>query len=255
MNFYKRFMGDYAKDTAHLSLAEHGAYTLLLDHYYATESPLPEDYQALYRICRAFDKKERQAVCAVADAFFPVIDGGRVNARAMRQMDEDANRVETARVNGKRGGRPKKLTQEEPNENPVGFYLETQEEPKKNPAKTQEEPNTKAHHSHSQNKEKKHSSTGVDHADLRFPEFWELWPKTARKVAKAECAKKWRLHGLDSHADAILRHVAAMKSTRQWSEGYEPAPLTYLNQRRWEDDSTTSGVDPSDPNYAMEAAI
>ncbi len=30
MNYYERHLGDYAKDTAHLTMIEHGAYTLLL---------------------------------------------------------------------------------------------------------------------------------------------------------------------------------------------------------------------------------
>ena len=41
MNFYKRFIGDYQRDTAHLAMLEHGAYTALLDAYHATEKPLP----------------------------------------------------------------------------------------------------------------------------------------------------------------------------------------------------------------------
>lgn len=69
----------------------------------------------------------------------------------------------------------------------------------------------------------------------RFPEFWEAWPSTPRKVAKAECEKRWKARGLDEHAEAIVAHVAAMRGTEQWQKGFEPAPLTYLNQRRWED--------------------
>jgi len=239
MNYYKRFMGDYAKDTAHLSLAEHGAYTLLLDHYYATEQPLPEDYQSLYRICRAFDKKEQQAVRNIVDAYFPVSDqGGRTNRRAVRQLADDSNRIETARENGRKGGRPKKETQQEPKNNQLVLDSVTQQEPDENQKETQQEPNTKAHHSHSHIKEKeeKHSSTGADRDGLRFPDFWAVWPKTPRKVAKAECEKRWRLRALDAHADRIIGHVRAMKATKQWQDGFEPAPLTYLNQRRWEDD-------------------
>lgn len=248
MNYYKRFMGDYAKDTAHLSLIEHGAYTLLLDHYYATEQPLPEDYASLYRICRAFDKKEQHAVRVIADTYFPVSqEGGRINGRAANQLAEDSNRIETARVNGKKGGRPKKETQQEPNnkpktkpnENPMGF------DPV-NPKETQQEPRAKAHQRHTPEKEEKHSSAGADHADRRFPEFWESWPRTERKTAKAECLKKWRLRGLDAHADEILRHVAAMRGTRQWLDGYEPAPLTYLNQKRWEDGIPTASTGTDD---------
>ena len=36
MIFYKRYLGDYQRDTGHLSMLEHGAYTLLLDAFYAT---------------------------------------------------------------------------------------------------------------------------------------------------------------------------------------------------------------------------
>lgn len=100
----------------------------------------------------------------------------------------------------------------------------------------------------------KHSSASADHGDLRFEEFWQAWPHTERRVAKAECRKKWRLRGLDACADVILRHVEAMKSTRQWTDGYEPAPLTYLNQRRWEDGEAAATADPHDPEFAFQVA-
>ena len=83
MNFYKHFLGDYARDTAHLSMLEHGAYRLMLDHYYATGKPVPADKALLYRICKASSKSERAAVDLVSDAFFPVNgDGTRHNHRA-----------------------------------------------------------------------------------------------------------------------------------------------------------------------------
>lgn len=83
--------------------------------------------------------------------------------------------------------------------------------------------------------EEKHSSAHADLIPSGFARFWETWPATSRKTAKAECAKRWKARGLEAEADHILDHLVAMKTTRQWQEGYEPAPLTYLNQRRWED--------------------
>lgn len=68
-----------------------------------------------------------------------------------------------------------------------------------------------------------------------FDQFWSLWPSTGRKVAKAKCAEKWRARKLDEIGLQIVSHVAAMKQTDQWKRGYEPAPLTYINQSRWED--------------------
>lgn len=137
MNFYKRYPADYGKKTARLTLAEHGAYTLLLDELYTTEIGLPDDHDELYRICRAMTKPEQTAVRTVADKFFPVAaDGLRHNRRATAELIEAAPAMEAARLNGKKGGRPKKQTQQKP----TGF-------PKTNPDETQHEPSTKPPHS------------------------------------------------------------------------------------------------------------
>lgn len=68
-----------------------------------------------------------------------------------------------------------------------------------------------------------------------FQEFWELMPATSRRVAKSDCEKKWRKKNLDAVAEQILAHVAKLKETKSWQEGFEPAPMTYLNQSRWLD--------------------
>jgi uncharacterized protein YdaU (DUF1376 family) len=129
MNYYNRYMADYAQKTARLSLAEHGAYTLLLDEVYSTEKPLPSDYPSLYRICRAMDKREQDAVKSVADTYFALVDGVRTNPRAIREITKAAPAMEAARLNGKKGGRPKnKPNGVDPN-NPVGFSDLTQTEP------------------------------------------------------------------------------------------------------------------------------
>jgi uncharacterized protein YdaU (DUF1376 family) len=109
MNFYKRHLGDYAKDTPHLPMMEHGAYTLLLDYYYATERPLPKDMPSIFRICRAMTKPERDAVQSVVDQFFPVSDDGmRHNKRADSEIERSSAQRDVNRELGKRGGRPKK---------------------------------------------------------------------------------------------------------------------------------------------------
>lgn len=226
MNFYKRFMGDYTRDTAHLSLAEHGAYTLLLDHYYSTEQPLPADAAALYRICRAFEKAEQKAVIAVADAFFPVGDDGlRHNARADRQMPNDLRAIETARANGRHGGRPRKAnpagTKQEPGKNPVGFRLVAGTEP-----------NTKTHQTPDSIEAKAESKT-LERQAARFEEFWAAYPV---KKGRAEALAKWKARGLDALADQIIADVKArILRDRQWLAGYVPHGSTYVNGRGWED--------------------
>lgn len=44
------YWGDYARDTAHLDNGGHGAYLMLIKHYWCTGSPLPDDDAVLWRI-------------------------------------------------------------------------------------------------------------------------------------------------------------------------------------------------------------
>ncbi len=65
MNYYKRHLGDYAKDTRALSVYEHGVYTLLLDYYYSEETPIRnEDAEAIIRPSTAKEKASLQKVLA-----------------------------------------------------------------------------------------------------------------------------------------------------------------------------------------------
>lgn len=75
----------------------------------------------------------------------------------------------------------------------------------------------------------------------RFPDFWAAWPTSARKQDRKKCLAKWQRCRWDAEADAIVAHVEAMKGTKQWLDGYEPAPLTYLNGERWRDGVPVAG--------------
>lgn len=86
VHYYTRHIGDYAKDTSHLSLLEHGIYTVLLDWAYATERPLPGDRDAVYRICRAITSAEKKAVDAVVLEFFNDTAGQLVNNRVQLEI-------------------------------------------------------------------------------------------------------------------------------------------------------------------------
>lgn len=137
MNYWERHIGDYARDAGHLTMLEHGAYTLLLDRYYSTEQPIPED-QA-HRICRARTKDERAAVDAVLAEFFTLKSGVWVNGRAEREIVKAQSKIKAAQTNGARGGRPKK-NQEETQQKPAGLLLgsvlETQQKAHQTPDTT-----------------------------------------------------------------------------------------------------------------------
>jgi len=138
MNYYERHLGDYARDTAHLSMTEHGAYTLLLDRYYSTESPIPSD-QA-HRLARARTKEERAAVDSVLEEFFVLQDGAWRHGRCEEEIEKAQARIRAAQENGRRGGRPKKAinpkqteTEEKPGGLSLGSDLETQQKTHQTP--------------------------------------------------------------------------------------------------------------------------
>jgi uncharacterized protein YdaU (DUF1376 family) len=117
MNHYPHHIGDYAKDTMHLSPLEHGVYRLLMDAYYATEQPLPADMDGACRIARAVSRPERQAVEKVLNGFFTRTESHYRHKRIDEELAIYAEKVEKNRLNGRSGGRPRK---------PNGYPEETQ---------------------------------------------------------------------------------------------------------------------------------
>ncbi|ULQ47418.1 YdaU family protein [Flagellatimonas centrodinii] len=98
MNYYERHIGDYMKNTAHLSMVEDGAYNRLLDVYYDREKPLPEKVADCCKLARAVTKAEREAVAYVLGEFFELCpDGWR-----KRRCDAEIERYREKRSKAKR---------------------------------------------------------------------------------------------------------------------------------------------------------
>lgn len=159
MNFFKLYIGDYQRDTGHLSVAEHGAYLLMLQHYYATEKPLPVG-KALHRLLRAQDKTEREAIDAVVGMFWRETPEGLVNDRATAEIQKGSAQREINREIGKRGGRPRKT--ESVSESVSESASESK--PNRNPNQT---PDTRQEHSSLRSEGRERSPAGS-----RLPTDW-----------------------------------------------------------------------------------
>ena len=208
MIWYKFHLGDYITHTMHLSDAEDLAYRRLLDLYYMSERPIPLDTESVSRKIRL----DLDITESVLSEFFEYTEEGYRNTRCDMEIAKYQHQVETNRSLGKRGGRPKKTESE------------TESKPNHNPKKIQN----------------KNINTPIPPLSAvptisRFDEFWETWPKSPRKVGKAAVKAKWDSKKLEAIADQIIDHVNSMKSSEQWIKGFEPAPMTYINQNRWED--------------------
>ena len=208
MIWYKFHLGDYLTHTMHLSDAEDLAYRRLLDLYYMSERPIPLDTELVSRKIRL----DLDITELVLREFFERTDEGYRNSRCDVEIAKYQHQVSINKRSAKQGGRPKK-TELEPTRNRKLTLTEEDKEEEETP------------------------KPPLSAAPTRFEDFWSAWPKSSRKVGKAAALAKWKRHNLGKVADQIIDHVNAMKSTEQWTTGFEPAPLTYINQRRWEDEA------------------
>lgn len=88
MKYWERWIGDWKKKTAHLTLEQKGAYAELLDHIYANEAPLPRDLNALQRLAGAVSDQERAALKFVLDNFFSLGPDGYTNQKATEEINK-----------------------------------------------------------------------------------------------------------------------------------------------------------------------
>jgi uncharacterized protein YdaU (DUF1376 family) len=96
------YWADYVADTAHLTLAQHGAYLLLMAHYYRTRRPLSANASVLHRVCRCTTDADKSAVEEVLAEFF-TLDGGvyrqhRIDRELAKAADISEKRRAAAKV-------------------------------------------------------------------------------------------------------------------------------------------------------------
>lgn len=138
MHYYSFNIGDYTSHTAHLSPVEDIAYRRLLDLYYQTELPIPNDIKAVCRLIRMRDHADD--VEQVLSEFFTLTDEGWTSARCSREIEDYHAKADKARANGKLGGRPKKQSESENNQS--GFSSLGLANPDQTQTKANQEPLT-----------------------------------------------------------------------------------------------------------------
>jgi uncharacterized protein YdaU (DUF1376 family) len=278
MNYYPFHIGDYIAHTGHLSWEEDIAYRRMLDWYYLNEKPLPADAGKVARLVRM--PKSLKAVEGVLDEFFTLMDDGWHNKRAdqelasmlakqEQQATKDEHESDRMRRYRERRAQMFAALREA---GVVPAWDVPMKELQRLFEQTCNAPETDLQREQVANcnasataiptptptptptpKKEIHPPTpkgACSRSEGRFPEFWGAWPADSpRKTDRKKCLEKWRRQGWDAETDVIVAHVVAMRVTRQWREGYEPAPLTYLNGERWRDgvpiDGRPNGVAPA----------
>lgn len=135
MHYYKYDIAKFYLSAGHLNAEETGIYRMLIDYYLETESPIPEKAKIVIR--RRGLKGLEPLVREILDEFFTLTEQGWVHDECEELISEYRSKADTARANGKKGGRPRK--EKETQENPAGFEnkpRETQVVISDNPAET-----------------------------------------------------------------------------------------------------------------------
>jgi len=201
MHYYPKNIGDYRRDTMNLSLLEHGVYTTLIDHYTLNEEPISLDHLDVCWTIGARTDNEKTAVCLILSKFFIKTDEGYRHKRCDEEIAQYRLRADTARENGKKGGRRK------PNPNPTLTQPLANQEPRT----INQEPLT--------NKD--------------FDKFWEAYPK---KKSKPIALKAWLKHKPD--IDVVIKSLTIIKKCDQWTKNkgeFIPYPASWLNAEGWND--------------------
>jgi uncharacterized protein YdaU (DUF1376 family) len=98
MHYYPHNIGDYRKDTSHLTLLEHGIYRQLLDSYYLDEMPLSNDLAKLMRSHSVRNADEQQALQNVLTDFFELTENGYIHKRCEDIIAKFHGKSESARA-------------------------------------------------------------------------------------------------------------------------------------------------------------
>ena len=207
MHYYPKNIGDYRRDTMNLSLLEHGVYMTLIDHYTLNEEPISLDHLDVCWTIGARTDNEKTAVCLILSKFFIKTDKGYIHKRCDEEIAQYRLRADTARENGKKGGRRK------PNPNPTLTQPLTNQEP----ITKNQEPIT--------NKD--------------FEKFYAKYPN---KVKKERALKAWLKHKPD--IDTVLKSLEHQVSNdRRFREKeFTPHPASWLNDKEWENEEVKKKV-------------
>lgn len=111
--YMKFYVGDYQRDTRHLSTEEHGAYLLILLAMWSAGGRLPNDDLRLARIAGLTPAKWKKIGPVVRS--FLTIEGEFVTQKKLSEIaQKEAEKVQILKSNGSKGGAAKALKTKKP---------------------------------------------------------------------------------------------------------------------------------------------
>lgn len=215
-SWYPHYVGDYQRKTAHLTILEHGAYRLLMDNYYSTGEPLPDNEKQLFRICRAFDEEEQAAIKKVLQLFFKhdakskQYTHERIQKEIAKKQDISEKRAQAAKNKGKNSS-------------------------------------AKAKQKQSKSKAKGDTSTFTSTSTYKQPQpqdlfelFWMEFPRQ-RRGSKDKAQNAYLKATQRATEQKIYDGLQKYRQSDEVAKGYAKGAAAWLNDDRWANEYKQSG--------------
>lgn len=257
------YWGDYVRDTGHLNAAGHGAYLMLIKHYWCTGSPLRNDDDELWRIACCDSKREWLSLKPKIVRLFQIDGEVLRHKRIDRELARGQEVVSAKSAAGKKGAekrwhnsgenvtephfsqwqndasamaepsvRHRQNDGHSPSPSPSSSLWSEELNPKKKSKK--EPPTPTGRHAEPSGPLASLAVRAQDSAE--FQQFWQKYPRREGKGAARKAFAKARK---SASFEAIM---GALDRTWPTDPRYIPHPATWLNQQRWLDE-----IDATDP--------
>jgi uncharacterized protein YdaU (DUF1376 family) len=262
MNYYAFHIGDYSKDTRHLSWDEDMAYRRMIDAYYTREAPLPREKAKIYRIICATSEPQRDAVDIVLEEFFVLADDGYRQARCDQVIEdskeaavESDSRKENEKERQKRHRDERKklfstlrdkgvvpafdaptstlreLVVTHTGHTPITSY-DTVTTHNSNVIATSDKQQTRRLPNPNPNP---NPNININKTDSVFEEFWAACP---RQSSQGNARTAWEVAIGKAAPDVIIsamKAFAAKTKATKTEDKFIPFPATWLDDERWLD--------------------
>lgn len=222
------YVADYLGDTGHLSTIEHGAYLLLIMHYWQTGS-LPDDERKLARIARMTGEQWDDVRDTMADMFGPGWTHKRIDAELTHADQVISKRSAAAKAMHAKRNAHAQQEQCTSSANASAYAEQVHMQ-----STLQPQPPSPISDADASD-----ASASAAPADDGWPKdyrdrFWSVYPNKVGKgdaLAKLDRIRKGRRVSFDKLMSGLDAYIASKPPDRQWCN-----PATWLNQGRWDDE-------------------
>jgi len=206
MHYYSHHIGDFKKDTWHLSHEERSIYLELLWLYYDQEQPLENNIKGLAKKVRATAGQ----VDEILNDYFDLED----NAWHHKRIDAEIIAYSKKLLNASKAGKASAARRTKTNTSERAF-------------------NGRATNQRTIEPKNQRTIEPIK----GFDDWWNtLLP--LRRVNKFKCQEKWVNQNLEGMSKEIITWTKKMKQTKEWKDGFNPSPEVIINNKRWEDGIT-----------------